>query len=76
MTQVATRKFWADTAERVLRTAAQAAIGAIGTTAVIQEVNWEVVGGTTAVAALTSLLMCLGAKAVNDPDSASLQEGI
>lgn len=69
-----TKKFWADTAERVLATAAQAAAGAIGTTAVIQGIDWRVVGGTAAVAALLSFLKALYARNTGDPNSASLVE--
>ncbi len=69
-----TKKFWADTVERVLATAAQAAAGAIGTTAVIQGIDWRVVGGTAAVAALLSFLKALYARNTGDPNSASLVE--
>lgn len=69
-------KFWKDATERVIRTAAQAAIGALGTTAVIQEVDWRIVGGTTAVAAITSLLMAIAAGSTGNPDSASFQEDV
>lgn len=69
-----TKKFWKDTAERVLATAAQAAAGAIGATAVIQGVDWRVVGGTAATAALLSLLKALYASRRGDPNSASLIE--
>ncbi len=67
-----TKKFWLDTAERLIRTAAQAAVGAIGTTAVIQEVDWAVVGGTTAVATVLAFFMALAAPGVSDdPTTAS-----
>lgn len=71
-----TSKFWKDAAERVIRTAAQAAIGSFGTTAVVQEVDWRIVAGTTAVAAITSLLMAIAAGATGDPESASFQEDV
>lgn len=41
---------------RALHTAAQTAIATIGTTAMIQEVNWPVVLSTSAMAAILSLL--------------------
>jgi hypothetical protein len=69
-----TKKFWMDTVERVVSTTAQAAAGAIGTTAVIQGVDWRVVGGTAATAALLSLLKALYASRRGDPNSASLVE--
>ena len=69
-----TKKFLLNTAERVVMTAAQAAAGALGTTALIQGVDWRVVGGTAATAALLSFLKCLYARNVGDKDSASLVE--
>jgi hypothetical protein len=41
---------------RALRTAAQTAVAAIGTTAALTEVDWAVVGSTTALAGILSLL--------------------
>lgn len=70
-----TKKFWQDAAERVVSTAAQAAVASIGTTALIQGIDWRVVGGTAATAALLSLLKCLYAtRRGTDPTSASLVE--
>lgn len=69
-----TKRFWQDVAERVISTAAQAAAGAIGTTAVIQGIDWRVVGGTAATAALLSFLKALYASRRGDPTSASLIE--
>lgn len=46
-------------AVRAVRTAAQSAVAAIGTTAVVQDIDWAIVGGTTAVAALLSVLTSL-----------------
>lgn len=42
---------------RCLRTIAQAAIGAIGGSAMFHEVNWAVVGSTALLAGILSLLM-------------------
>ena len=41
---------------RAIRTAAQTAIAAIGTTLMVQQVEWDVVAGTSALAALLSVL--------------------
>lgn len=41
---------------RALRTAAQTAIATIGTTTVIEGVDWRLVASTTALASLLSLL--------------------
>jgi hypothetical protein len=41
---------------RAVKTAAQVAVAAIGTTALLTGVNWAVVGSTAALAAVLSLL--------------------
>lgn len=56
-----TRKtFWMGVAERATKTFAQAAVAAIGTAALLSEVNWTMVGSTAALAALLSVLTALG----------------
>lgn len=54
------RTFWLGAAERAVKTLAQAAVAAIGTAALLSEVNWAVVGSTAALAALLSVLTALG----------------
>lgn len=49
-------KFWKAALIRALRTLCQTAIASIGTTAMIEEVNWIMVGSTAALAALLSIL--------------------
>lgn len=44
---------------RAARTAAQAAIGAIGAATVFSEVDWKVVGGTVLLATILSYLTSL-----------------
>lgn len=53
------KKWWKAAGIRALRTFAQAAIAAIGTTALITEVNWLVVGSTALLAAVLSMLTSL-----------------
>lgn len=48
--------FWKNAGFRALRTFCQVAIASIGTTALIQEVNWLVVLSTSGLAAIVSLL--------------------
>lgn len=56
-----TRKtFWLGVAERATKTFAQAAVAAIGTAALLSEVNWTMVGSTAVLAALLSVLTALG----------------
>lgn len=54
------KEYWINWAKaagmRAIRTVAQAAIGAIGSAAMMGEVNWVVVGSTAALAGAVSLL--------------------
>ena len=53
-------KLWIKAAAiRALKTVAQAAIGAIGASAMFTEVNWIVVGSAALLAGILSLLMSL-----------------
>lgn len=50
-------KQWAKAAGvRALKTAAQTAVATIGTTAMFDQINWAVVGSTTLLAAVLSIL--------------------
>lgn len=51
-----TKEFWKAAAIRAIRTVAQTAIATIGTTAMIQDVNWMVVGSSALLAGLLSVL--------------------
>ena len=51
-----TVEFWKNAGFRALRTFCQVAIATIGTTALIQEVNWLVVLSTSSLAAILSIL--------------------
>lgn len=48
--------FWKAALIRALRTLCQTAIASIGTTAMLEEVNWIMVASTSALAALLSIL--------------------
>lgn len=48
--------FWKYALLRALRTLAQTAIATIGTSAVLEEVNWVMVGSSAVLAALLSIL--------------------
>lgn len=48
--------FWKAAGIRALKTFCQTAIAAIGTTALIEQVNWLVVGSASLLAAVLSLL--------------------
>ena len=51
-----TKKWWKAAGVRAVKTVAQAAVAAIGTTAVLSEVDWLVVGSTALLAGVLSLL--------------------
>ena len=54
-----TKAFWAATAERTVRTAAQTAIASIGTTALLHRVDWPVVASTAGLASVLAVLMAV-----------------
>lgn len=51
-----TKEFWKAAGIRALRTVCQTAIATIGTTAVIEEVNWLVVGSSALLSGILSIL--------------------
>ena len=51
------KEYVKDTAIKTVRTMAQAAIGVIGSTALVTEVNWVVVGSTVALSGIMCILM-------------------
>ena len=50
------RTFWKCALIRAVRTLAQTAIATIGTTAVMEEVNWVLVASSAVLAAILSIL--------------------
>lgn len=68
-----TQKFWQEAAERAVKTAAQAALAffIVGQT-VFTEVDWAVVAGGTAVAAIASVLTSLASAPFGPVESPSL----
>lgn len=65
--------FWKRAVERAIKTAAQTAVATIGTTAAIEQVHWQLVGSTAALAAVLSLLTSVGSTKFGD-DTPSLVE--
>jgi len=66
-----TLAFWRAVAERALKTAAQTAIAAFGTTAAFNEVNWSVIGSIVLLATVASVLTSI-VSAVSTDGSPSL----
>lgn len=54
------KKWWKAAGTRALKTVAQSAVAAIGTTAVMREVDWIFVGSTSLLAGILSLLTSIG----------------
>ena len=50
------KEFWKAAGIRALRTVCQTAVATIGTTAMIQDVDWIMVGSTSILAGILSLL--------------------
>lgn len=50
------KQFWISAGIRALRTIAQTAVATIGTTALLEEVNWAVVASASALAGVLSIL--------------------
>lgn len=51
-----TKEFWKAAGIRAIRTVAQTAIAMIGTTALIQDVNWLTVGSASLLSGLLSVM--------------------
>ena len=66
-----TKAFWKAALIRAARTLCQTAIATIGTTAVLEEVNWFAVASASVLAAILSLLnsVATGLPEVNNGDS-------
>jgi hypothetical protein len=65
------KAFWKAAVVRAVRTLCQTAIATIGTTAVLEEVNWIAVASASVLAAILSLLnsVATGLPEVNNGDS-------
>ena len=53
------KKFWRDTAERVICTVAECALGIIGATSMLEELDPKFILSACAVAALITFLKCV-----------------
>ena len=57
---LANKKWWAASLTRAVRTICQTAVAAIGTAALLSEVNWLAVASASVLAGILSLLTSLG----------------
>ena len=56
---ITSKQWWAAAGIRALKTFSQTAVAAIGTTALLSEVDWVVVGSASALSGILSLLTSL-----------------
>lgn len=66
------KAFWLDTAERVVTSMAEAAVGCLIAFTCIQDANIPLTAGVAGLAGLVTLLKAIAARRVGDPDSAAL----
>ncbi len=66
------KTFLIDMAERAVKTAAQSAIAAIGTTATLGGVDWATTGSMVAIATILSVLSSVVSYNVGDTGTASV----
>lgn len=75
------RRFWTDTLERAIRTAAQAALAVVSVPAAADVADvplslpWEAMAYAVLAATLLSVLTSLAGRGVGDPSTASLTSG-
>lgn len=60
MSNLTSKAWWAAAGIRALKTAAQVAVAAIGTTTALGGVDWAMVASTAALSAILSILTSLG----------------
>jgi len=78
---ITSRRFWTDTLERAIRTAAQAALAVVSIPAAGDvaglplSLPWQAMAYTVLAATLLSLLTSLAGRGVGDPSTASLTSG-
>lgn len=69
MNNLISKNWWSASLNRMIRTVAQTAIATIGTSAVMGDVNWLMVGSSALLAGILSLLTSLaGLPEVKDGD--------
>ena len=68
------KEFWKAAGIRALRTVAQTAIATIGTTAMIQDVNWVMVGSASLLSGILSVLTSIVTGLPEAPEKAPEKE--
>ncbi|WP_280366175.1 holin [Nocardia wallacei] len=70
-----TLAFWKSTAERAVKTFAQALLALITIGATLTEIDWTAALSVSATAALVSVLSSIVSAGIGDPESPSLLRG-
>lgn len=69
-----TKTFWKDTSERAIRNAATSFVATLGSTAIFWHVNWELLVGVPATAAVLEVAIALSGAKVGSKGTASLTD--
>ena len=69
------KEWWKAAGIRAIKTMAQTAVAAIGTSTLITEINWAVVGSTTLIAGVLSILTSLSGLPECTTDETEESEG-
>lgn len=76
MNNLISKNWWSASLNRMIRTVAQTAIATIGTSAVMGDVNWIMVGSSALLAGILSLLTSIaGLPEVNNADIEAQTKG-
>lgn len=68
------KDFLKDSAKVVIYTMAETALGVIGTSTMIQQVDWKVMCSIVALAGIVTILKCIVAKFKDDKDADFIME--
>ena len=61
------RRFWLDLGERAVKTVAQAALGAVGTAQLLDELDWQMVVSIAVLSGLVSVLSSIASAKARKP---------
>lgn len=69
-----TKSFWTDTAERAIRSGATSFVATVGGTAILWDLNWELLVGIPVTAAVLEVAIALSGSRVGKRGTASLTD--
>lgn len=68
-----TNEFWQDTLERAVYTVAETALGVLGTSMYMEQINWQVVLSASILAGIITVLKCIAVKGGDSGAGGTLQ---